>query len=81
MTSKYYQYAVYSSGMMLAGHFTFTRMVDKEHATNAAAHEAQIIAADADIPFDYANFSIAVRAVSKHAPVDSNTYWEVDPAL
>jgi hypothetical protein len=61
--------------------FTFTQLVDAEHATKTAAHEAQIIAADSDIVFDYANFSIVVKPVSKQAPVDSNTYWEVDPAL
>ena len=73
MKSKYYQ--------MLAGHFSFTRPVDAEHATKTAAHEAQIIAADDDISFDYADFSVVVKPVSKQALVDSNTYWEVNPTL
>ena len=81
MKSKYYQYAVYSSGMMLAGHFSFTRPVDSEQATKTAAHEAQIIAADDNISFDYANFRVLVKPVSKQALVDSNTYWEIHPTL
>jgi hypothetical protein len=53
MKSRYFQYAVYSSGMMLAGHFTFKSSVGVEHATKCAAWEAQIIASDSGASFDY----------------------------
>ena len=77
MTSKYYQYAVYSSGMMLAGHFTFQSPVDVERATQCAAWEAQVIASESDVPFDYAHFGVVVKPVSKVPKIDTNTYWEV----
>jgi hypothetical protein len=77
MKSRYFQYAVYSSGMMLAGHFTFKSSVGVEHATKCAAWEAQIIASDSGASFDYADFSVVVKPVAEVPRIDMNTYWEV----
>jgi hypothetical protein len=77
MKSRYFEYAVYSSGMMLAGHFTFQRPVDMEHATKCASWEAQVLASEGDVPFDYADFGVVVKPVSKLPKIDTNTYWDV----
>jgi hypothetical protein len=77
MTSKYYQYAVYSSGVMLAGRLTFDSQASVQQATDAAVHEAKTLAADDGNPFDHANLSVAVKPVSRHTPIDSSTQWEV----
>ena len=77
MKSRYYEYAVYNSGRMLAGQVSFKVPVSPKKATERAAWEAQIAAQLEDDPFDYANFSIVVKPVSRMTKLNMNTYWEV----
>jgi hypothetical protein len=65
MKSQYFEYAVFGSGLMRVGYFSSEKPMSIEWATKRVAHRVQAYACKKGISFDLANFSVAIKRVTK----------------